>query len=139
MKVRISAVVALGLAGLAIGCGSSGDEKASEEAEHHATPQQAIAEIGKVRAGLAEALATYRAGDADAADEQVGDTYLKHFERVEGPLEDADHELNEELEDTIREELREQIRADAGKAKIAALVREIDGKLDRAEQALSSE
>lgn len=139
MKVRTSAVVALALAGFALGCGSSSDDKSSEEAEHGTTPQQAIAQIGQVRSGLAQALATYKAGDASAADEQVGDAYLKHFELVEGPLDEADHELNEELENTIREELREQIRADAGKAKIAALVKEIDGKLDEAEQALSSE
>ena len=135
MKVRIGALAALALAGFALGCGSSSDDKA-EEAEHNATPQQAIAQIAAVRSGLAEALATYRAGDVRAADEQVGDTYLQHFELVEGPLEEVDHELNEELEDTIREELREQIRSDAGAAQIARLVRAIDAKLDQAERAL---
>lgn len=138
MKTRICAVVALGLAGLVIGCGSSNDDASSEEAEHGTTPQQAIAQIGEVRSGLAQALATYKAGDVRAADEQVGDAYLQHFELVEGPLEEADHELKEQLEDTIREELREQIRADAGKAKITALVKEIDAKLEKAEQALSN-
>lgn len=141
MTARISVVVALALAGFALGCGSStnSDDKASEEAEHGTTPQQAIAQIAQVRSGLAEALATYKAGDAATADEQVGDTYLQHFELVEGPLDEADHELKEQLEDTIREELREQIRADAGAAKISQLVKEIDAKLDEAEQALSKE
>lgn len=139
MKVRIGApLVALALATFVVGCGSS-EDKTSEEAEHSATPQQAVAEIGKVRSGLAQALATYKAGDARTADEQVGDTYLQHFELVEGPLDKADHELNEQLEDTIREQLREQIRADAGTAKVAALVHEIDAKLDKAEQALTAE
>jgi hypothetical protein len=41
--------------------------------------------------------------------------------------------------DTIRVELREQIRADAGAATVAALVKEIDAKLDRAEQVLSNQ
>jgi hypothetical protein len=137
VKVRIGAAVAALAIGLfAAGCG--GSDAKTEEAEHSATPQQAIAEIAKVRTGLAEALATYRTGDAAAADEQVGDTYLQHFELVEGPLEEVDGELNEQLEDTIREELREQIRADAGVAKVAALVREIDAKLAEAEQALRS-
>lgn len=139
MKTRICAVVALGLAGLAIGCGGSNDDTTAEEAEHGTTPQQAIAQIGQVRSGLAQALATYEAGDASKADEQVGDTYLQHFELVEGPLDKVDHELNEQLEDTIREELRERIRAGAGTAKVAALVREVDRKLNAAEQALSSE
>jgi hypothetical protein len=139
LKARIGAVAALALAGLALGCGSSDDDKASEEAERGATPQRAIAEIAQVRSGLAQALASYRAGDAAAADEQVGDTYLQHFELVEGPLEQADRELNEQLEDTIREELRERIRADAGTAEVAALVSEIDAKLDEAEQALGKQ
>ncbi|MGB2712170.1 MAG: hypothetical protein WBC33_11720 [Conexibacter sp.] len=136
MKVRIgAAVAALAIAAFAAGCGS--DTKA-EEAEHAATPQQAIAEIAKVRSGLAEALATYQAGDESAADEQVGDTYLQHFEHVEGPLEEVDHELKEQLEDTIRGELRDEIKAGAGTAKVEALVREINAKLDEAETALGS-
>lgn len=138
MKVRISALAALALAGFALGCGGSSSDDKAEEAEHSATPQQAIAEIAEVRSGLAAALAAYKAGDESAADEKVGDTYLKHFELVEGPLEEVDHELNEELEDTIREELREQIRSGASAAKVAALVREIDARLDEAEQALQS-
>jgi hypothetical protein len=136
VKVRIGALLALALAVFAVGCGSSGDTKT--ETEQGTTAQEAIAEIGKVRSGLAAALASYRSGDAKAADKQVGDAYLKHFELVEGPLEEVDEELNEELEDTIREDLREQIRAGAGQAKVARLVREIETKLDQAEQALGS-
>ena len=136
MKVRISAVVALGLAGFAIGCGSSSDDGASEEAEHGTTPQQAIVQIGKVRSGLAQALATYKAGDVDTADEQVGDTYLQHFELVEGPLEERDEELNEELEELIRNEIRQEIKDGARAAEVAALVSEANAELDEAEKAL---
>ena len=140
MKVRIGApLAALALAGFALGCGSSGDGNASEDAEDGTTPQQAVAQIAQVRSGLAHALATYKAGDVRAAGEQVGDTYLRHFELVEGPLDKADHQLKEQLEDSIREELRAQIRADAGEAKLAALVRRIDARLDEAERTLSSE
>jgi hypothetical protein len=138
VKVLRTGAVLAALALAAIGCGSSDDKTTATEAEHSATPQQAVAEIAKVRSGLAEALATYQAGDESAADKQVGDTYLQHFELVEGPLEEVDHELTEELEDTIREELREQIRAGAGTARIKALVGEIDAKLDEAEAALRS-
>jgi hypothetical protein len=136
VKARIGALAALAFAGLALGCGASSDDTA-EQAEHDATPKQALAQIAQVRSGLAQALATYRSGDASAADEQVGDTYLQHFELVEGPLDEADHELKEQLEETIREQLREQIRADAGAAKVAALVKRIDAELDAAEQALA--
>lgn len=139
MKVRIGATLAaLALAAVGVGCGSSDDKTTSTEAEHAATPQQAIAEIAEVRSGLAAALATYRAGDESAADQQVGDTYLKHFEEVEGPLEEVAPELTEQLEDTIREELRSEIRSGASAASVAALVREINARLDEAEQALQS-
>jgi hypothetical protein len=116
-------------------CGSDESTNASEE---QATPEQAIAEIGAVRAALDDAVAAVKSGDAAQADEALSEGYVEHFEKVEGPLDKVDHELNEELEDTIREELREQIRAGADEAKVARLVRTIDAKLDEAKQALAS-
>lgn len=135
MKVRIGAVaVALAVGALAAGCGGS-DEK-SADAENATTPQQAIAEIGKVRSGLAAALATYKSGDKAAADEQVGDTYLEHFELVEGPLEKVDPKLKTTLESTIRETLRDKVKAGASAAQVQQLVDQIDAKLDSAAAAL---
>jgi hypothetical protein len=136
VNVRIGAMTALAIAAFAVGCG--GSDTQTEDDEHATTPQQAIAQIAKVRSGLAEALASYQSGDKRAADEQVGDAYLQHFELVEGPLGDVDHELTEQLEDMIREELREQIRDDAGAASVKALVRTIGAKLDQAESELES-
>jgi outer membrane murein-binding lipoprotein Lpp len=119
---------------LIAGCGD--DEQETEAPAATQTAQTALAEIEKVRTGLDEAQATYASGDAAAADTQVGDTYLEHFELVEGPLGDKDAELNEKLEDTIREELREKITAKAPKGEVAALFDEIDADLDKAEAAL---
>jgi hypothetical protein len=136
VKVRIgAAAVALTLAALAAGCGGDDD---AEQAERSSTPEQAVAQIAEVRTGLADALATYKAGDESAADEQVGDTYLQHFELVEGPLEEVDHELTEELEDAIREELRDKMKAGAPAVEVQRLVEEIEAKLDDAESALNS-
>jgi high-affinity iron transporter len=138
VKVRIGAgavVVAVALG--AAGCGSSGSGDAKKEAaEQSATPQQAVAEIAKVRTGLAAALATYKGGDRAAADEQVGTVYLEHFELVEPPLRKVDGELEESLEDGIRETLRARMKAGAPDAQVALLVRQIDAKLDRAKTAL---
>ena len=127
----IAAVLAAGA--FAAGCGS---DDSSSDAESKATPQQALREIGEVRKGLEQAVSTYKSGDKAAADEQVGDTYLQHFELVEGPLDEADHELNESLEDGIREELREKIKAGAPATEIDQLHREIVTNLDKAETAL---
>jgi hypothetical protein len=127
------AAVAAGM--LAAGCGSS--ESSSEAStEETATPQQAIQEIAAVRRGLDQAIATYRSGDKPTADEQVGDTYLQHFELVEGPLDKADKELTEQLEDGIREELRGLIKDGAPKARVENLHQEIEAELDKAEAAL---
>jgi hypothetical protein len=128
------------LAGLALvaGCGD-GDSSATEEAhEAAATPKTALAEIGQVRAGLAAGLAAYRAGEAEKADQLVGDAYLEHFELVEGPLEQRDEELNEELEELIRSEIRQEIKDGAEVSDVAALVAEANHELDEAEKALES-
>jgi len=123
---------------LLAGCGDDSDSTTGGEAEERAavSPQQAVEEIGEVRAGLAAGLAAYRQGDAEKAERLVGDAYLEHFELVEGPLEDRDAELNEELEELIREEIRDEIAAEAAPAEVAALVRSANEELDRAEAAL---
>jgi hypothetical protein len=134
--------LAIGLAGLTLfaGCGD-GDSSSSEKEEHEAaaTPQKAIAEIALVRAGLAAGLAAYEKGDAQKADELVGDAYLEHFELVEGPLEEADEELNEELEELIREEIREEIKQGEKPAEVAALVEEANAQLNQAKKALKGQ
>ena len=135
MKARFALfTTVLGLAAaFAVGCGS---DSSSESSEEQSTPTEAIERIDNVRAGLDEALAKYRSGDKKAADQLVGDAYLNEFEHVEGPLEDADAELNEELEDGIREELRDKIKAGAPASEIEKMVSELNAKLDKAEAAL---
>ena len=118
---------------LLAGCGSDNEDEAREAAT---TPKQAAAQIGQVRKGLDEALATYASGDAATADEQVGTAYLEHFELVEGPLGKVDEELNERLEDSIREELRDKMKAKAPKAEVHTLVKAIKADLAKAEAAL---
>jgi hypothetical protein len=134
LRVGFGITVALAAGTLAAGCGS--DEGGSDAESKTATPQQAVREIAQVRKGLEQAVSTYKSGDKAAADEQVGDAYLEHFEIVEGPLGEADHELTEELEDSIREELREKIKAGAPAAEIDDLHQEIVTNLDKAETAL---
>jgi hypothetical protein len=137
VKTVIGAVaLLLAIAATAAGCGGGERESDSEAAERQATPRQAIAEIAAVRSGLAEAMATYRSGDRAAADEQVGTAYLEHFELVEGPLEEVDHELNEELEDGIREHLREAMKDDAPLGRVSRLVERLDAQLAEAKAAL---
>jgi hypothetical protein len=134
VKIRSGVAAAVAVGTIATGCG--GDEGKESEAEQSATPQQAMTEIGAVRKGLEEALATYKSGDKAKADEQVGDAYLEHFEHVEGPLGKADHELNETLEDSIREELREKIKDGAPPAEVEKLHAQIKANLIKAEAAL---
>jgi hypothetical protein len=130
--------LAAAVAGLALvaGCGDDSSSNAKEEHEAAATPQQAVAEIGQVRQGLAAGLAAYQQGNAEKADQLVGDAYLEHFELVEGPLEQRDEELNKELEELIREEIRQEIKDGAKASEVAALVEEANRELDEAERAL---
>ena len=85
---RLSAVLTLLLAALALavaGCGGS-----DESEDESATPAEAVAEIDEIKTMLATAVDQVRAGDADAAEETVGDTYLEHFEKVEHRLDLVD-------------------------------------------------
>lgn len=131
--LAVLAIPAIGLALLA-GCGDDGDSSADEE--RSVAPREAIAEIGQVRAGLAAGLAAYRQGEADEADELVGDAYLEHFELVEGPLGERDEELNEEIEELIRDEIRTEIDDGAAVPEVAALVQRANRELDGAEEVL---
>lgn len=127
----LAALVATAL----IACG--GDEgSGTESSENEVSAEQAIAEIGKVRSGLQAAGEAYASGDAEGAEELATDAYLEHFELVEGPLGEVDEELNEELEDMIREELRDLITSGANASEVDALIKEIDGDLNKAEAKL---
>jgi hypothetical protein len=120
------------------GCGSDSETGggSTTTAEPPSPDAEAIREIGATRAGLDQALKQVRDGDAKAAEETVSETYLQHFELVEGPLDKVDHELNEELEDTIREELREKIASGAKAGEVRRLVDEVKAGLDTAEAKL---
>jgi ABC-type enterochelin transport system substrate-binding protein len=128
--LSVALVSALALAA----CG--GESESEEAAEQQATPAQARAEIGEVRKALDGALASLKEGDAKAADNAVSEGYLEHFEKVEGPLDKVDHELNEKLEDSIREELREKIQDGGSVAEVTRMVSAIKADLGTAEQKL---
>ena len=75
-------------------------------------------------------------GDRDKADTTVGDAYLEHFEHVEAPLGDRDHDLMEELEEAISTDLRDQIKDGDDVGSIRSSVDEIGEQLDDAVEAL---
>jgi hypothetical protein len=135
---RSAFAASLAAVALIAGCGDGDSSSSTEKDEHEAaaTPQKAIAEIALVRAGLAAGLAAYKEGDAEKADELIGDTYLEHFEEVEGPLEESNKELKEELELMISTEIRQEIKQGEKPAEVAALVEEANQQLDQAQKAL---
>ena len=132
--LRLSAVLSLLLATLVLvaeGCGGS-----DESEDDSATPAEAVTEIGEIKTLLGTAVDQVRSGDADAAEETVGDAYLEHFESVEDPLGERDHELMEELEEAISTDLRNDIKAGKSADEIATKVDEIEADLDKAVELL---
>jgi hypothetical protein len=135
MKRALRSVLLLtALAGtLAVaGCGGS-DAEAEDES---ATPAQAAQEIDQIETLLDDALGQYRDGDAEAAEETVGDAYLEHFEKVEGPLGDEDHEFMEELEHRISTEIRDEMKDDAPVAEVEQLIGQTKQDLAKAQAML---
>ena len=124
-------LLAILLAAAVAGCGGS-----DEPEEESATPAEAVVEIRAIKAMLAEAVDQVRAGDRDAAEETVGDAYLEHFEEVEGPLGERDHELMEELEEAISTDLRNDITDGKAADELEEAVDEIEDDLDRAVELL---
>jgi hypothetical protein len=128
------AALALSSAFTLSACGEK--EETTGTAESAVTPAEAVEEIGAVRIGLDRAVKQLRGGDRNAAEGTVAETYLQHFEKVEGPLEEVDHELNEELEEAINTELRQEIKSGAKVAVVVKLVRDIKADLATAEAKL---
>jgi hypothetical protein len=142
------------LAFAAAGCGSGDDasdepaaaattdggsaEKAEEEEAEASTPEEAVEEIAEIKTMLGDAVSQVEAGDREQAEQTVGDAYLEHFEHVEHPLEERDHDLMEDLEVAISTDLRKQITDGDDVSEIQASVDEINAKLDDAVEALQS-
>lgn len=114
----------------------AGESEEAEESEEASTPAEAVEEISAVRDRLDHALEEYREGEADEAEEIVGDAYLEHFEKVEQPLGEQDHELMEDIELLVSTTIRNRIKDGVPVATVEKLVDEAKSKLDRAEALL---
>jgi hypothetical protein len=143
-KTLLLLIVLLGLVALTVtACGSDEDSSpaaatATEEGEEEGeiTAEEAAAEIDEIKRMLDEGLAQYQDGDQEAADTTVGDAYLEHFEKVEHPLEEQDHELMEDLEHRISTEIRDEMKEGASADEVAALVEQTKADLDTAKAKL---
>jgi hypothetical protein len=147
--LRVLALLALAGGLLVVaGCGSDSDSPSAgdttvsttseeSEEEEEATPAQALAEIATIRTLLDEAVAQYASGDHSGAADAVGDIYLEHYEHVEGPLGDVNHDLMEEIEEKLSTDLRTSMEDGAEQSEIEALVSDIKSGLDQAEEELS--
>jgi len=137
MKRTLRTVLLLAaLTGLLVVAGCGGDDDAEAEAEESATPAAAVQEIDQIKQLLDEALAQYRVGDAETAEKTTGDAYLEHFEQVEGPLGEEDHELMEELEHRISTEIRDEMKNGAPVTEVEKLIDETKTDLDQAQRLL---
>src|SRR4051794_2520106 len=131
--LRPLALVPAALVLAACGGDSGSGSSRSEQREAASTPAVALKEAAQTRKAIQTALATYKSGDAVAAEDQVAEAYVQHFEKVEDALKDKDEELNERLEETISGDLREQIKARKPAAQIEQTVRAVVDDLGTAE------
>jgi hypothetical protein len=113
-----------------------GNDKATVAATEQSSPEQAIAEIGKVRTALDGAVAAVKGGDKARADEILSEGYVAHFENVEHPLEEVDAQLKESLEETLSTKIRDKVKAGAPADEVKALVDGAKADLDTAESKL---
>jgi hypothetical protein len=132
-KFVLSAAAAL-VSSLALAaCGGESKESAEHEP---ASPAVALKEAGETRDALTAALATYKNGDKKAAEDQVAEAYVQHFEEVEGALEAKDAELKEELEHAISGDLRDAMKQGKPVSTVESQVKAVIADLEKAEAAL---
>jgi DNA repair exonuclease SbcCD ATPase subunit len=140
MRTFVLALLALSLVSFGAACGSDDESSAAattaESSEEDTTPADAAAEIDTIKSMLDDALAKYKAGDTEAAEETVGDAYLEHFEEVEHPLEEVDEELMEDLEHTISTDIRTKMKNGAPASEIEQLIEQTKTDLDEAKSKL---
>ena len=140
MRTFVLALLALSLVSFGAACGSDDESSAAatpaESSEEDTTPAAAAAEIDTIKSMLDDALAKYKAGDTEAAEETVGDAYLEHFEDVEHPLEEVDEELMEDLEHTISTDIRTKMKTGAPASEIEQLIEQTKTDLDEAKSKL---
>jgi hypothetical protein len=141
MRTFVLALLALSLVGFGAACGSDDENGAAattteESSEEDTSPAAAAAEIDTIKSMLDDALAKYKAGDVETAEETVGDAYLEHFEKVEHPLEEVDPELMEDLEHTIANDIRTKMKDGAPASEVEELVEQTKTDLDEAKSKL---
>jgi hypothetical protein len=142
MRTFVLALLALSLVSFGAACGSDDESSAaattaeSSEEDTTAAAAAAAAEIDTIKSMLDDALAKYKAGDTEAAEETVGDAYLEHFEEVEHPLEEVDEELMEDLEHTISTDIRTKMKSGAPASEIEQLIEQTKTDLDEAKSKL---
>lgn len=140
MRTFVLALLALSLVSVGASCGGDDESGAAattaESSEEDTTPAAAAAEIDTIKSMLDDALAKYKAGDVDAAEETMGDAYLEHFEKVEHPLEEVDEELMEDLERTISTDIRTKMKNGASASEIEQLIEQTKTDLDEAKSKL---
>jgi hypothetical protein len=134
MRTFVLALLALALLSLGAACGSDDNPSSGDEV----TNAEAAAEIDTIKSLLDDALAKYTGGDAEAAEQIVGDAYLEHFEKVEHPLGEVDHELMEDLEGKISKEIREKMKDGAPAAEVEQLIDRTKADLDTAKTKLEA-
>jgi high-affinity iron transporter len=134
--MSLKPVLSLLLVPAALALAACGSDSKSEESDKGSTPATAIKEIGETRDALTAALATYKSGDHQAAEDQAAEAYVQHFEEVEGPLGDKDAELNEKLEEAISQDVRNAMKDGKPAAEVEQTVDAVLADLEKAEAAL---
>ncbi len=132
--LSVLGVFVVGVAGCGGTDSGSGDAAATEEESSSAS--EALEQVQAIPALLDDAVTTYNAGDQQAASDAVGDVYLEHYEDVEGPLGERNHDLMEEIEEQISTDLRTAMEDGKSDSEIDSLVAEIKTNLEQAEREL---
>ena len=89
-----------------------------------------------IKDNLAQVMERYRSGDSEGASALIHQTYMQRFEGIEGTLIESDADLVTDLEKDFNATLPLLIERSASADKLAAAVKSMNAKLDRAQKIL---
>lgn len=111
------------------------EETVGAEPVVESDPEEIVAEIEEL---LDEIVATYEAGDPDAAAELSAEAYLENYELIEAEVIEQAPDVNEELEPLLGADLRRRISAGAPADEIKEMVKRAKELLVQALEALEA-
>jgi hypothetical protein len=129
---RVSAALWQGFGALRLAAAQVDSDADGHDPAAHGRSEASAATVDRIVAGLDDAVAAYRDGDAARAETLVEDAYMNGFEYLEGELTQTDSDLTRKLETHFNATLPLLMQDGASIDKVSDAIAQMKSQLERA-------